>query len=424
MLRQLITLCSILEHRVPSAVFGGLRQMGFSRRTSQIHPAVIPRCKFLLQTSRRRRWLGLFLTLFSFIAIALISGCAVSSSHSTPPPPVTVTVSPGTASLFLGQTQPFTATVTNASSTAVTWSVNGVPGGNSALGTIDPSSGADAATYTAPQILPSPSKLTITATSQADPSANATANLQIQSDISVSIAPTSASLATNATQSFTATVTGSGNPNIAVTWSGNGIAGGNPNIGTIISTAADAAAYCAPANVPSPPTVTITATSVADSSKSASASVTITCAPSISLTPATASVSTGAAQIFSASLCVSPGASLVWDVNGVSGGNSTLGTITPSSSNPSSATYSVVAAGLGGWTCDPARPPARFDGSYTIGPLPVGRSYQIYAEPFVGIVSPNDVAGGLVTLCASSASPACTVPAVITNFSPGPRLVP
>ncbi|HEV2490438.1 MAG TPA: matrixin family metalloprotease [Candidatus Acidoferrales bacterium] len=81
-------------------------------------------------------------------------------------------------------------------------------------------------------------------------------------------------------------------------------------------------------------------------------------------------------------------------------------------------TGSVVASTIGGWTCDPSNPPARFDGSYTIGPLPVGRSYLLYVEPFVGIVSPNDIAGGLFTLCGSPASPACTVPAIITNFNP------
>ena len=88
------------------------------------------------------------------------------------------------------------------------------------------------------------------------------------------------------------------------------------------------------------------------------------------------------------------------------------------------ATGSVVAATVGGWSCDPANPPARFDGSYTIGPLPIGHSYQVYAEPFVGIVSPNDIAGGLVTLCGSSASPVCTVPSINTNFNPGPIPIP
>ncbi|HKW89142.1 MAG TPA: matrixin family metalloprotease [Candidatus Acidoferrales bacterium] len=87
-------------------------------------------------------------------------------------------------------------------------------------------------------------------------------------------------------------------------------------------------------------------------------------------------------------------------------------------------TGSVIAATIGGWSCDPANPPARFDGAYTIGPLPIGHSYQVYAEPFVGIVSPNDIAGGLVTLCGSAAAPACIVPAVNTNFNPGPRPIP
>lgn len=82
------------------------------------------------------------------------------------------------------------------------------------------------------------------------------------------------------------------------------------------------------------------------------------------------------------------------------------------------ATGSVVASTIGGWTCDPSSPPARFDGSYAIGPLPVGRSYLLYAEPFVGLVSPSDIAGGLFTLCGSPASPVCTVPATITNFNP------
>lgn len=82
------------------------------------------------------------------------------------------------------------------------------------------------------------------------------------------------------------------------------------------------------------------------------------------------------------------------------------------------ATGSIVASTIGGWMCDPASPPARFDGSYTIGPLPVGRSYLLYAEPFVGLVSPNDITGGLFTLCGSPALPACIVPAIFANFNP------
>ncbi|MGB6524483.1 MAG: matrixin family metalloprotease [Candidatus Acidiferrales bacterium] len=86
------------------------------------------------------------------------------------------------------------------------------------------------------------------------------------------------------------------------------------------------------------------------------------------------------------------------------------------------ASGSVIAATLGGWTCDPANPPAQFDGSYTLGPLPVGHSYVIYAEPFVGLVQASDIAGAFAGLCSSSSSNPCTLPSFNTNFAP--RLQP
>ena len=82
------------------------------------------------------------------------------------------------------------------------------------------------------------------------------------------------------------------------------------------------------------------------------------------------------------------------------------------------ATGSVVSATLGGWTCDAANPPPRFDGSYTLGPLPIGHSYIVYAEPFVGLVQPADMAGAAAGVCGTGASPSCTVPAINTNFAP------
>ncbi len=82
------------------------------------------------------------------------------------------------------------------------------------------------------------------------------------------------------------------------------------------------------------------------------------------------------------------------------------------------ATGSVVSATLGGWTCDAANPPPQFDGSYTLGPLPVGHSYIVYAEPFVGLVQPADMAGAAAGACGTGASPSCTVPAINTNFAP------
>jgi hypothetical protein len=82
------------------------------------------------------------------------------------------------------------------------------------------------------------------------------------------------------------------------------------------------------------------------------------------------------------------------------------------------ATGSEFAATLGGWTCNPSTSIVQFDGSYTVGPLPIGQSYVIYAEPFVGLVQASDIAGATSGVCSSGASPSCTVPAVNTNFAP------
>ena len=99
---------------------------------------------------------------------------------------------------------------------------------------------------------------------------------QLPAQVAVSISPASATLATLATQSFTASVTGT--TNTAVTWEVNGVVGGNSTVGVISTTipgTADEALYLGPSNIPNPATVTITAVSQADSTKSASATITM-----------------------------------------------------------------------------------------------------------------------------------------------------
>jgi hypothetical protein len=77
----------------------------------------------------------------------------------------------------------------------------------------------------------------------------------------------------------------------------------------------------------------------------------------------------------------------------------------------------VMAGTMGGLSCDPANRQVRFDGSYQIWHLPVGRDYKIYAEPFDGAVQAADVGNVTARLCRGDASPACTVPPVNTNFA-------
>jgi hypothetical protein len=87
--------------------------------------------------------------------------------------------------------------------------------------------------------------------------------------IFVSVSPAAASVAVNASQQFTATVTGT--TNSQVTWS---VAGSGCS-GTACGTITAAGLYTAPGAVPNPATVTVTATSVANPARSGSATVTI-----------------------------------------------------------------------------------------------------------------------------------------------------
>ena len=177
----------------------------------------------------------------------------------------TVAVTPATVSLEVSGGYTFTAAVTNASNTAVTWQVNGTVGGNATLGTI-----STAGVYTAPASVPTPATLTVTAVSAADTTKSASSQVTITPAIAISISPTSAVVpVASGKQTFSATVTNS--TNTAVIWQVNGVTGGNSTVGTISNTGA----YTAPSAVPSSATVTVTAISSADSNRSASAQVTV-----------------------------------------------------------------------------------------------------------------------------------------------------
>jgi len=157
---------------------------------------------------------------------------------------ISVTVSPGSATLAAGATKQFTATVTNAANTAVTWTATG--------GTV-----SSAGLYTAGT---SPGSFTVKATSVQDSSKSASAAITITAPqpVSITVSPTSSTLFPNGTQQFTATVTNAANT--AVNWSATG--------GVISS----AGLYTAGAATGS---FTVTATSVQDPTKSAPAAITI-----------------------------------------------------------------------------------------------------------------------------------------------------
>jgi regulation of enolase protein 1 (concanavalin A-like superfamily) len=86
-----------------------------------------------------------------------------------------VSVTPSTVPLTLGAQQQFTAAVTNAATTGVTWQVNGVTGGSAATGTISATG-----LYTAPATLAaSPTVFTVTAVSTQSAAVSASAAVTV-----------------------------------------------------------------------------------------------------------------------------------------------------------------------------------------------------------------------------------------------------
>src|ERR1700739_2739822 len=101
-----------------------------------------------------------------WITAVFLAGCSGSGSGSTQSgggsSGVTLTLSPSSATVVVGQSAAFLATVTGSTNTIVTWDVNGITGGNTTIGTIA------GGVYTAPASVPNPASVTVTAIAQAD----------------------------------------------------------------------------------------------------------------------------------------------------------------------------------------------------------------------------------------------------------------
>ena len=257
---------------------------------------------------------------------------------------VAVQVNPNSATVALGSTQQFVATVTGTANTAVTWSIaSGAGCSGAACGTI--SSGG---LYTPPASVPSPATLSVTVTSVADPTKSASASVTVvaAAAILLSISPASASVPTASTDSFTATVTGT--TNTAVAWSLTGAGCSGSSCGTL-STSSTTAVYSAPDVAPSPANINVVATSMADPSKTASADVTILPVVVVTVSPASSSVLTGATQQLTASVIGTSNTAVTWTVQGSGCSASACGTVdgtgmyTAPPAVPSPATVTVTA---------------------------------------------------------------------------------
>ena len=288
------------------------------------------------------RWLAL-------IAITQQVACGgktttTADSRRSPTQSASVTISPSSAQLSVGGNVQFVVTVQNASNPAVTWQVNGIPGGNSAVGTIAPA-GAATASYLAPASVAATVAFTVSAVLQADGVTNGSATVTVSppSSAQISITPTNASVVEGTSLQFSAAVQ---NGPQAVIWQVNNIDGGNSTFGTVSSSGF----YTAPSRIPNPSVATITALLATNSAISGSTSITIV-APSvsISISPSTANLATNQVLQFAATVQNSS-AGVVWQVSApADDGNEPIGTITPSGSYtapgnvPSDANVTVTA---------------------------------------------------------------------------------
>ncbi|HYL09237.1 MAG TPA: hypothetical protein VEU31_00745 [Candidatus Acidoferrales bacterium] len=308
--------------------------------------------------TRRRgaRVIGLFLCAL-LTADAWTLGCGGGGASPVappppPPPPINVVVSPPSGSVLLGTTQAFVAAVSSTSNTGVTWSVNGIAGGNASVGTI-----TAAGVYTAPKDLPPQTSVTITATSAADPSKSGSAQVSIASDIAVHFSSSSPSVELGAVASFSAHVVSAGNPDQAILYSVSGAGCSGAACGTVDALGQ----YTAPQILPSPAMVTLVAQSAADPAKQAAATIQITSRFTLTIS-GPASVAPGSSSRFTATFFPiqnsNPSLAVQWQLTGPGctgsgcgsiGGTSAPGisstanyTAPPAAPNPNTVTITAV----------------------------------------------------------------------------------
>lgn len=233
--------------------------------------------------------------------VAVISGCGGNST------PIGITVTPPNPTIILGKPQQFTATVTGASTTTVTWQLCLPPSPTNAQPTVcSPAAagqtqlpqgygtittGANSTPggfYTAPSTLPPTNGFLVVATSTINSKAFGSTSVNITSGNGVTVTPATATIGSGEHQQFLASVNGGTATGTNVTWEVAGIAGGTLKDGFICPSPSlpancTAGEYFAPTGA-APGAETITAVSAADPSESGTASINVVAATNVVLT--------------------------------------------------------------------------------------------------------------------------------------------
>jgi hypothetical protein len=261
--------------------------------------------------------------------------------------PATVYLSPtGTAYVQKGTQLQLSAGITGPADTSVVWQVNGVQNGNSRVGTIVP--GADgSAVYNAPAVVPNPSTVSIQAVSHAEPDRSNSVAVALSNTpptiATVTISPVFAVVEGGTSSTFNATVIGASDT--SVSWYVHNEPGGDITYGTIAGVNATQGSYTAPFTIPKTgSTVYPVVASNAQPSRATTAAVTISPPPPLSVSVSVGgpqNITVGSTQAYTASLLNATNQGIIWQVDGITGGNSKLGTIAPSTSVPNEGDYTA-----------------------------------------------------------------------------------
>jgi hypothetical protein len=248
------------------------------------------------------------------LSLAVLS-CGGGASSAPPRPPViSVTVTPNGLTLTTEATAQFTATVTGTSNAGVSWSVNGVAGGNSTLGTISATG-----LYTAPGVPPEPNQVTIRATSAADSTRSGTSSVSV-----VNPAPTLSSISPQqvdaGSSDTTLTVLGSGFARQSTVE----FAGGALDTTFTSSTQLDAVIPATELALAGEYPVTVMNPAPGGGTTGASQ---LTVLLVVTLTPSSPTLDVAVTQQFVATVTGSVDAGVSWFVDDIPGGDNTVGII-------------------------------------------------------------------------------------------------
>jgi uncharacterized protein (DUF1800 family) len=288
-----------------------------------------------------------FILLF---AASFLAGCSLTANPG-------ITISPSTAKVRAGATQQFSATVpapkqaaassqnpgfaehavlmpvsqtsmsssmssssnTTAASSTVLWSVNGVAGGNSTVGTIDATG-----LYTAPTALPTSDTLQITAVSSTDATMTGKAAVDLENPVPVltSVSPTAIPIG-----AFTITANGSNFvKNAQIMFAGKALPTTFVSTTKLTATGTATQAELGTVQV----SVMNPAPGAAGSTPTLSVQVQTPDTVQIKITPTTAALRPAGTQQFSVTLTGTTNTTVSWSVNGTAGGSAALGTVSGS----------------------------------------------------------------------------------------------